>query len=58
MYKSKITEDTNSGGDMEKQDLDLLNRIYQDARIGMQSIDKVLKKSTNENLNKLLRKQF
>lgn len=58
MYKSKITEDTNSGGDMEKQDLDLLNRIYQDAQIGMQSIDKVLKKSTNENLNKLLRKQF
>ena len=44
--------------DMEKRDLDLLNRIYQDAQIGMQSIDKVLKKSTNENLNKLLRKQF
>ena len=43
---------------MEKKDLNLLNRIYQDAQVGMQSIDKVLKKSTNEIVNKLLRKQF
>ena len=43
---------------MEKKDLNLLNRIYQDAQVGMRSIDKVLKKSTNEIVNKLLRKQF
>ena len=43
---------------MEKKDLNLLNRIYQDAQVGMQSIDKVLKKSTNEIVNKLLIKQF
>ena len=43
---------------MEKNGLKLLNRIYQDAQIGMQSIDKVLKKLEDENMKKLFKKQF
>lgn len=43
---------------MEKEDLKLLNRIYQDATIGMQSIDKVMKKVKSENLNKVFKKQY
>ena len=43
---------------MEKNELKLLNRIYQDAQIGMQSIDKVLKKLEDENMKKVFKKQF
>ena len=43
---------------MEKEELDLLNRIYQDATVGMLAIDKVLKKTEDESMKKLFRKQF
>lgn len=43
---------------MEKTDLQLLNRIFQDAQVGMLSIDKVLKKIENEKLKGLFKKQF
>lgn len=43
---------------MEKDELKLLNRIFQDAQIGMQSIDKVLKKLEDESMKKLFKKQF
>ena len=43
---------------MEKSDLQLLNRIFQDAQVGMLSIDKVLKKLENEKLKNLFKKQF
>ncbi len=43
---------------MEKKEYNLLNRIYQDAGIGMQSIDKILKKIEDENLKKIFSKQF
>ncbi len=43
---------------MEKKELNLLNRIYQDAGIGMQSIDKVMKKIEDDNIQKLLDRQF
>ena len=33
---------------MEKSDLQLLNRVFQDAQVGMLSIDKVLKKLEDE----------
>ena len=47
-----------NGGDMEKNELKLLNRMYQDATIGMLAIDKVLKKIKNEELKKQFKKQF
>lgn len=43
---------------MESKDIQLLNRVYQDAQTGMQSIDKVLKKLEDDNLKKLFKKQF
>ena len=43
---------------MEKNELKLLNRMYQDATIGMLAIDKVLKKIKNEELKKQFKKQF
>ena len=43
---------------MEKNDYLLLNRIYQDCEIGMQSIDKVLKKIENETLKNQFKTQF
>lgn len=43
---------------MEKSDLQLLNRIFQDAQVGMLSIDKVLKKLEDEKLKNLFKKQF
>ncbi len=43
---------------MEKNELKLLNRMYQDAKIGMLAIDKVLKKLKNEDLKKQFKKQF
>ena len=43
---------------MEKKEMELVNRIYQDATVGMLAIDKILKKINNENLKKLFSKQF
>lgn len=43
---------------MEKEELELVNRIYQDATVGMLAIDKVLKKTEDENMKKLFKKQF
>lgn len=43
---------------MEKKEIDLVNRIYQDATVGMLAIDKILKKINNEPLKKLFTKQF
>ena len=43
---------------MEKRDLNLLNRIYQNAQIGMLSVDKVIKKTKDDSMKKLLKKQF
>ncbi len=43
---------------MEKNEEKLLNRVYQDATIGMLAIDKVLKKLKNEDLKKQFKKQF
>lgn len=43
---------------MEKKELQLVNRIYQDATVGMLAIDKILKKIENEQLKKLFSKQF
>lgn len=43
---------------MEKTGLQLLNRIFQDAQIGMLAIDKILKKLENEKLKTLFKKQF
>ena len=42
---------------MEKE-LKLLDRMYQDATIGMQSIDKVLKKLNNDEIKNALKSQF
>lgn len=43
---------------MLKQEMKLLNRVYQDAQIGMLSIDKILKKLEDGELKKLFKKQF
>lgn len=43
---------------MEKVEVELLNRMYQDATVGMLAIDKILKKIEDENLKKLFKKQF
>ena len=43
---------------MEKKEMELANRIYQDATVGMLAIDKILKKINNETLKKLFAKQF
>lgn len=43
---------------MEKNEVELVNRIYQDATVGMLAIDKILKKINNENLKRLFTKQF
>lgn len=43
---------------MEKVDVELLNRMYQDAKVGMLAIDKILKKIENETLRKLFAKQY
>ena len=43
---------------MEKVDVELLNRMYQDAKVGMLAIDKILKKIENETLKKLFAKQY
>ena len=43
---------------MEKKEIMLANRVYQDATVGMLAIDKILKKIENETLKKLFAKQF
>lgn len=43
---------------MEKVELELLNRMYQDATVGMLAIDKILKKIENEPLRTLFKKQY
>lgn len=43
---------------MEKNDIELLNRMFQDAKVGMLAIDKVLKKIENDTLQKLFAKQY
>lgn len=43
---------------MEKKEIDLINRIYQDATVGTLAIDKILKKTNNEDLKKLFTKQY
>jgi len=43
---------------MERDEMDLLNRVYQDATVGMLAIDKVLKKTEDEGMKKLFKKQF
>lgn len=43
---------------MEKNELNLINRVYQDATVGMLAIDKILKKIENEQLRKLFAKQY
>lgn len=58
MHISTHLTDTNNGGNMEKTELQLLNRIFQDAQIGMLAIDKILKKLENEKLKNLFKKQF
>jgi hypothetical protein len=55
-YFSK--DKTINGGNMEKNEVELVNRIYQDATVGMLAIDKILKKINNENLKRLFTKQF
>ncbi len=59
LYKFYIFTQTNHGGIfMLKQELKLLNRMYQDAQIGMMSIDKILKKLEDGELKRLFKKQF
>ena len=43
---------------MENKEMTLVNRVYQDATVGMLAIDKILKKIENEQLKKLFAKQF
>ena len=43
---------------MEKKEIELINRIYQDATVGMLAIDKILKKIENESLRKIFAKQY
>ena len=43
---------------MEKSEINLINRIYQDATVGTLAIDKILKKIEDENLKKLFTKQY
>lgn len=43
---------------MEKKEITLANRVYQDATVGMLAIDKILKKIENETLVKLFEKQY
>lgn len=43
---------------MEKKEIMLVNRIYQDATVGMLAIDKILKKIENDQLRKLFSKQY
>ena len=39
---------------MEKKEIELSNRIYQDATVGMLAIDKILKKVKDETLKRFV----
>ena len=43
---------------MEKKEILLANRIFQDTTVGMLAIDKIMKKIENETLRKLFKKQY
>jgi len=43
---------------MDKNEVQLLNRMYQDAKVGMLAIDKIQKKIKNETLKRLFEKQY
>ena len=43
---------------MTEKEIMLVNRVYQDATVGMLAIDKILKKIENEQLRKLFEKQY
>ena len=43
---------------MEQKEKLLVNRMYQDATVGMLAIDKILKKVKDETLKRLFKKQF
>lgn len=43
---------------MDKKEIMLTNRIFQDTTVGMLAIDKILKKIENEQLRKLFEKQY
>ncbi len=43
---------------MEKTEIELINRVYQDATVGTLAINKVLKKTEDETMKKLFKKQF
>lgn len=43
---------------MDKKEIDLINRLYQDATVGTLAIEKILKKTNNEELKKLFSKQY
>lgn len=58
MHNSSLKAKTSIGGIMEKQELQLINRMYQDATVGMLAIDKIMKKVKDESLKKLFKKQF
>ncbi len=58
MNNYKIIANTITGGIMDKKEKELLNRIYQDATVGMLAIDKILKKIKDESLRKLFSKQY
>ena len=58
LTKTRVEKANFFGGIMEKNEMKLLNRMYQDATIGMLAIDKVLKKLKNDDLKKQFKKQF
>ena len=43
---------------MERKEITLTNRIYQDTTVGMLAIDKILKKIENDTLRRLFIKQY
>ena len=43
---------------MEKKEIALLNRMYQDATVGTLAIDKIMKKIEDDSLRKLFEKQY
>lgn len=43
---------------MEDKEMELLNRMYQDATVGTLAIDKILKKIENNTLTSLFKKQY
>ncbi len=58
MNNYKFKAETRVGGKMEKVEYELLNRMYQDATVGMLAINKILKKLEDDGLKKLFKKQF